>query len=259
MSNNNKYIGVFDSGVGGLTVVKSIVKAMPNENIVYLADTIHVPYGDKSNEEIISYVLDDVKFLNTYDLKAIVIACNTADAIGSNAAKQKYDLPIYGVIDATAKKAAQITTNNKVGVIATTAAINSNEYTKQINKYNKDIIVYPKACPFLVPLIEEGKFDIGNIEMRVILKDYLSPLIKQGIDTLVLGCTHYDLLSNIILDMYPELQVVSSSRCIVDILKNKLEPNDSSQSDKQYFVTGSKDKFEQTASLFMPDIEVKQI
>lgn len=258
MNTNNKYIGVFDSGVGGLTVVKHLISAMPNENIIYLADYKHMPYGDKTNEEIIKYVLDDVKFLNTFPLKAIVIACNTADSIASENIKQNYDIPVYGVILDASKKAIEVTKNNKIGVIATTAAINSNEYAKNINNLNKKALVYSKACPFLVPMIEEGKFDIGNEEIRLILKDYLSPLIENDIDTLILGCTHYDLLSNIISDMYPDLNIVSSSRCVVDVLKNQLDKTDCNTIDRQYYVAGDSIKFTNVAKLFMPDIKINQ-
>ena len=259
MNTNNKYIGVFDSGVGGLTVVKHLISAMPNENIIYLADYKHMPYGDKTNEEIIKYVLDDVKFLNTFPLKAIVIACNTADSIASEYIKQKYDIPVYGVILDASKKAIEVTSNNKIGVIATTAAINSNEYARQINNLNKNALVYSKACPFLAPMIEEGKFDIGNEEIRLILKDYLSPLIENDIDTLILGCTHYDLISPIVVDMYPNLNVVSSSRCIVDEIQNKIELNKNQNSEQLYFVSSDRKRFNQIASMIMKNVEAKEI
>ena len=259
MRNVEKYIGVFDSGVGGLTVVKSLLEKLPNENIVYLGDSKHMPYGDKTNEQIIKYVMDDVKFLNTYELKAIVIACNTADSIASNDIRKAYDIPVYGVIDPTAKQAANTTQNNKIGVIATSAAIKSNVYEKSIAKYNMRAKVISQACPFLVPLIEEGKFDIGNQEMRYILEDYLSPLIEEGIDTLILGCTHYDLLIEIIKDMYPTLNIVSSSRYIADIVKKEIELNNNNHSEQLYFTSSDKNRFNEIASMFMKDVEAKEI
>ena len=259
MKNSEKYIGVFDSGIGGLTVVKALLEKLPNENVVYLGDTKHMPYGDKANEQIIKYVMDDVKFLNTYDLKAILIACNTADAIASSTLKQNYSIPIYGVVEAAAKKACETTANNKIGVIATSAAIKSNEYEKEIGKFNARAKVYSQACPFLVPLIEEGKFDIGNEEMRYILEDYLSTLVDEGIDTLILGCTHYDLLLEIIHDMYPNLNIVSSSRCIIDTLKESIELNTDKNSEQLYYVTSDKERFNDVASMFMNNIEVHQI
>ena len=258
MNNSNKYIGIFDSGVGGLTVVKALLEKLPNENIVYFADSKHMPYGDKTVDQIKKYVEEDVEFLNKYNLKTILIACNTADAIASVSLKQTYDIPIYGVIDAAAKKASQITHNNNIGVIATTAAINANEYPKQIAKYNDKANVYSQACPFLVPLIEEGKFDIGNQEMRYIIKDYLSTLINSNIDTLILGCTHYDLLTEIIQDMYPNLNIVSSSRCIIDDIINDIETNDNSNPEQLYFVSSNKEHFQEVASKIISEINIQE-
>ena len=259
MRNSEKYIGVFDSGVGGLTVVKSLLEKLPNENIVYLGDSKHMPYGDKTNEQIIKYVMDDVKFLNTYELKAIVIACNTADSVASNDVKKAYNIPVYGVINPTAKQAAIVTKNNRIGVIGTSAAIKSNVYEKNILKYNAHAKVISQACPFLVPLIEEGKFDIGNQEMRYILEDYLAPLIDENIDTLVLGCTHYDLLSEIIKDMYPTLNIISSSRFVGDVVKKEIELNNNKYSEQLYFTSSDKKRFNDIASMFMKNIEAKEI
>lgn len=255
----SKYIGVFDSGVGGLTVVKGLIQALPNENIVYLGDSKNMPYGSKTNSQIIECVQGAVKFLNTFDLKTIVIACNTADSIASNAIKQMYDLPIYGVIDPAAKKACATTKNNKIGVIATSAAINSNEYEKHIHAYNSDIEVFSKACPFLAPLIEEGKFDIGNNEIRNMIIDYLDPIVEKRIDTLILGCTHYDLIESIVHDIYPGLMLVSSSKCVIDNVKNGIDLDNNEVPDRQYYVSADKDKFKKIVSTFMGDIEIKQI
>lgn len=259
MKSEEKYIGVFDSGVGGLTVVKYLMEQMPKENIVYLADSKHMPYGDKTKEQIIDYVKDDVKFLNNYNLKAVLIACNTADAIASNVIKQTYNIPIYGVIDYAVKQAIKATKNNKIGVIATTATINTNEYTKRILKNNSHIKVISKACPFLVPLIEDGKFDIGNQEIRFILEDYLSEMIDEEIDTLILGCTHYDLLTPIINDMYPTLNVISSSKCVINHIKNDINENVVPCPDQLFFVSSNKNKFQKTASMIIPNIQINEI
>lgn len=256
MKNSEKYIGVFDSGVGGLTLVKALLYKMPNENIVYFGDTKHMPYGDKTNEQIISYVQDDIGFLNSFDLKAMVIACNTADSVAGEVIRQNVNVPVYGVLDATAKLAANTTKNNKIGVIATTAAVKTDQYKKHILKYNDKCEVYSKACPLLVPLIEEGKFDIGNQEIRTVIKDYLTSLIGKGIDTLVLGCTHYDLIAPIIQDMYPNIETVSSSRCVVEQIQNNVERNDNPDNKKLYYCSADKQRFKQVSSMFMPDIEV---
>lgn len=259
MKSNEKYIGIFDSGIGGLTVVKALLEKMPNENIVYLGDGKHMPYGDKTNEQIINYVKEDVKFLNTYDLKAILIACNTADSVASKFIKSEYDIPVFGVVEQTAKIAAETSKNNKIGVIATTATINTNEYYNQILRFNHYAKVYSQACPFLTPLIEEGEFDIGNQKMRYILEDYLTALIDKEIDTLVLGCTHYDLLEPIIHDMYPKLNIVSSSKCIIDVIKDKVENNANINNEQLYFVTSDKERFSKVASMFMENIQIHQI
>lgn len=259
MKDKEKYIGIFDSGVGGLTVVKSLLDKLPNENIVYLADSKHMPYGDKTNDQIIKYVMDDVKFLNNYELKAILIACNTADAVASSEVKQAYSVPVFGVIEDACKVAIKTTKNDRIGVIATSAAIKADEYHKQLLRFNPHIKVYSQACPFLVPLIEEGKFDIGNQEIRYILEDYLTPLLENDIDTLILGCTHYDLLSQIIKDMYPNLNLVSSSRCVIDNLSKQIEKNDNTSNEQLYFVSSNKEKFKEVADMIIQDIEIRQI
>lgn len=259
MRENEKYIGIFDSGVGGLTVVKELLKQMPNENIVYLADSKHMPYGEKTYEQIINYVKDNVNFLSKFDLKAILIACNTADSIASESIRRNSNIPVYGVIDETAKQAAKITNNNKIGVIATTAAINSNVYQKTIKSYNKNANIVSQACPFLVPLIEEGNFNTDNDKIRYVIEDYLEPLIEENIDTLVLGCTHYDLLTEIIQAMYPNINIVSSSKCVIKTIAKQIKRNDSTTSDQLYFVSSNKDRFQDVASLIIKNIKVSQI
>lgn len=258
MREKERYIGVFDSGIGGLTVVKALLNKMPNENIIFLADSKHMPYGDKTNKEILQYVKEDLEFLNKYELKSIVIACNTIDSVASKQIQKASNVPVYGVIDATANYSARSSKNNRIGVIATTATINSNKYQELIKRYNPSAKVFAKACPFLAPLIEDGKFDIGNQEMRYILEDYISPLLEENIDTLVLGCTHYDLLLDIINDMYPELNIVSSSRCVINTLKKNVEANDNIHNEQLYFSTSDNIKFQEIASMFMGDIIVRE-
>lgn len=192
---DNRYIGVFDSGIGGLTVVKSIVDSMPGENIIYFGDTAHVPYGTRSERQITEYVLADVRFLRTFDIKAVVIACNTADSVAKEKVREAYpDLPVFGVVDPASRLAAETTKNSKVGVIATNATVKTGAYEKAIHKYNADATVYMEACPLLVPLVENGRFETGDPVIEIVLHEYLDPLVEKGIDTLVLGCTHYPLL-----------------------------------------------------------------
>ena len=186
---NNRPIGVFDSGLGGLTVLKEIMKITPNENIVYFGDTARVPYGPRSKETIIKYTFQAIDFLISKNVKAIVIACNTATARALKEANEKYDLPIIGVIEAGAKTAAYTTKNKIVGVIGTDGTIRSKAYNIEIAKIDPEIKIVDKACPLFVPIVEEGwaNTDIASLTAR----RYLEELMDKGIDSLVLGCTHY--------------------------------------------------------------------
>ena len=254
----NSYIGVFDSGIGGLTVVKSIVESMPEENIIYFGVTAHVPYGTRSERQILQYVLSDVKFLNTFDIKAIVIACNTADSIAREAVEQAYpDIPVFGVVDPASRMAAASTKNKKVGIIATKATVNSGAYNKAIAKYDETVEVYSNACPLLVPLVENGRFNVGDIVIETVVKEYLEPLLAKGIDTLVLGCTHYPLLTDVIRHLYPELNVISSSgaaaaKMLGTLIQNSL-CNDEPGSERKYFVSDDAEGVDKLARVFMGD------
>ena len=182
-------IGVFDSGVGGLTVAREIMNQLPNENIVYFGDTARVPYGSKSKETIITFSRQISQFLRTKNVKAIVIACNTASAFALDALKQDNDIPIIDVIEPGAKAAAETTKNNKIGVIGTVGTVNSGIYTEYLRRIKPEALVYSRACPLFVPLVEENwLYDSVTIEVA---ERYLSEIKGYGVDTLVLGCTHY--------------------------------------------------------------------
>ncbi len=185
-------IGVFDSGVGGLTVVREIMRQMPNEKIIYFGDTARVPYGSKSRDTVTRFSKQILRFLQTFDVKTIVVACNTASAYALEELEKECDIPIIGVIKPGAKVAAEVTRNGKIGVIATEATISSGIYTQYIKEVNKDVTVYGKACPLFVPLIEEGLW-IDPVTDEI-AKRYLNELIDLDIDTLILGCTHYPLI-----------------------------------------------------------------
>ncbi|MDO4292461.1 MAG: glutamate racemase [Eubacteriales bacterium] len=187
-----KPIGVFDSGMGGLTVVREIMRQIPNERLVYFGDTARLPYGSKSRETITRFSRQIVRFLETMDVKAIVVACNTASAYALDTLEQEIGLPIIGVIKPGAKVAARTTRNGQIGVIGTAATIGSGIYTTYIRQIRPEVRVTGKACPLFVPLVEEGLWQdpvTDEIAMR-----YLSGLIDTGIDTLILGCTHYPLI-----------------------------------------------------------------
>ncbi len=185
-------IGVFDSGVGGLTVVREIMRQIPNEKIVYFGDTARVPYGNKSQETVIRFSEQIVRFLRTFQVKTIVVACNTVSAYAMEALERDIDIPIIGVVKPGAREAVLATRNGRIGVIATEATIGSQIYTKYINELNPQISIYGKACPLFVPLVEEGLWEDPVTDE--IARRYLTELIDIDIDTLILGCTHYPLI-----------------------------------------------------------------
>src|ERR1051325_2145686 len=190
---NSRPIGVFDSGVGGLTVVKALRDRLPNEAIVYLGDTARVPYGPKSAETVQRYALELAHMLIQKKAKALVVACNTVSSVALPLLTRKVSVPVIGVIEPGARAALQATRNQHIGVIGTRATIRSGAYEKALRATDSNVRVSSRACPLLVPLIEEGLLD-DEITDRVIMR-YVEPLVGDGIDILVLGCTHYPLLS----------------------------------------------------------------
>ena len=189
-------IGVFDSGVGGLTVVKQLLKKFPRESIVYFGDTARIPYGTKSEEIVRRYALEDSMFLLDKNVKVVVVACNTASAIAVSMLKEILPVPVIGVIEPGAKAAIKYTKNQKIGVIGTAATIRSNSYTKEILALQPEAQIIPQACPLFVPLVEEGWIDEETTYL--VAERYLQGLRLNKIDTLILGCTHYPLLRNAI-------------------------------------------------------------
>lgn len=196
MKYDKRSIGVFDSGIGGLTVLKEIIKLLPEEDTIYLGDTAHLPYGTKSEETVIRYSIDNTRFLLQHDIKLLVVACNTASAVSLTALRKEFSLPIIGVIDAGARAAVKATKNRRVGIIGTETTIRSSAYTRAMKAIEPDIETIGKPCPLFVPLVEEGWTDDAIAVM--VAERYLHPLQEEGIDTLVLGCTHYPLLKNAI-------------------------------------------------------------
>lgn len=189
-------IGVFDSGVGGLTVVKQVMKVMPNENIVYFGDTARLPYGSKSKEAVTKFSKQNVRFLLTKEVKAIIVACNTASSNSLEELHRTFDVPIFGVVDAGVAEALRTTQNKKIGVIGTAGTVRSGAYENMICRKDDQMKVFSRACPLFVPLAEEGWTD--NEVARLAAEKYLAELMEKDIDSLVLGCTHYPLLKRCI-------------------------------------------------------------
>ncbi|MEE9429473.1 MAG: glutamate racemase [Melioribacteraceae bacterium] len=253
--NKTNPIGIFDSGVGGLTVVKSIESFLPNENIIYFGDTARVPYGSKSNSTVIEYALQDAKFLEKKNVKLIIVACNTASSIALNTLQEHFNIPIIGMIDPGAKSAIEKTTTGKIGVIGTETTISNKAYSKALLNLDSKVKVIEKACPLFVPLAEEGW--IKHPATKLIAIEYLAELKKEKIDTLILGCTHYPILRKIIQDEIGKDVTLIDSGAVASIeVENYLEGiglrntyNNLGQ--HKFYVSDTPTKFKQVANLFL--------
>jgi glutamate racemase len=211
MNSVRQPIGVFDSGLGGLTVVKALIEDLPAESIVYFGDTARVPYGTKSKSTIVKFSLENVEFLLRFDVKCIVIACNTSSSWALPTLRKYFKVPIIGVIRPGALAAARQTRNKRVGVIGTTATIQSGAYEAALHRIDPAITVFSRSCPLFVPLVEEGWR--SDAIARQVARRYLEPMRRQRIDTLILGCTHYPLLGGAIRSvMGPRVALVDSGR-----------------------------------------------
>jgi len=215
-------IGIFDSGIGGLTVVGQIHRLLPFENLIYLGDTARVPYGTKSTETVTRFACEDAAFLIKHDVKSIVVACNSASAAALPALEARFAVPVFGVIVPGAIAAIEKTASARIGVIGTTATIRSNAYPHAINALNPSAQVCVQPCPLLVPLVEEGWQDR---EVTItILNEYLAPLLKEKIDTLVLGCTHYPILKEVIAKIAgSNITLVDSAESCAQYIRRELE------------------------------------
>lgn len=259
---NNKHIGIFDSGIGGLTVVREIIKLLPGENLVYLGDTARVPYGTKSKNTVIRYAESNAKFLLSKGIKILIIACNTASAYSLDVLKDSLSVPVIGVIEPGAKKAADITQNGNIGVIGTPSTIRSSAYNRALLKINNNLKVFQKSCPLFVPLAEEGWLD-GDVSLQVAEK-YLKEILDRGIDVLILGCTHYPLLKDTI------KKVVGGDVILVDsaeetayelfelIESGKVNSSDNNGTTRELYLTDDSETFVTISSKFLGD-EISEI
>ena len=255
----NAPIGVFDSGVGGPTVAREIMRQIPNERIVYFGDTARVPYGSKSKDNIIKFSRQIIRFLQTENVKAIVIACNTASALALDEMQQEFDLPILGVVKPGAKVAVETTANKRIGLIGTEANIRSGVYTRYIKSLDDEAKVFEKACPLFVPLVEEGWLH-DDITLQVASR-YLEELKEKDIDTLIMGCTHYPLIRSTIRKvMGDKVNLVNPAYETAIELKNLLERDnlankcdvDSPSSMYRFYVSDAEEKFKLFANSILP-------
>lgn len=247
-------IGVFDSGMGGLTCVKEIMKVMPNEDVIYFGDTGRLPYGSRGADTIVKYVRQDIRFLRTFDIKMIIIACGTASSAALPWLAEELDTDVLGVLEPASAKAVSMTKNGKIGVLGTAGTIRSGKYVEYIKNTDSGISVFQKACPMFVPLVENG-YSHSEVT-RIIAREYLEEMKKNGVDTLILGCTHYPLLKDVIREiMGDEVALVDSGAAAADFAFEKLRGgnmlNEKDEGSVRYFVSDTVDGFEHLGGMFL--------
>jgi len=259
---SNKPIGIFDSGVGGLTVLKKLAEELPNENYIYFGDTARVPYGEKTKEQLVDIVKEILDWYKSKNVKAVIMACNTSAAVALKEVKDNYDFPIFGLIQPTAEYIAY-SNASKIGVIATTATIASKAYSKAINKLNTDVEVIEVACPGLVEIVESNK--IETYEAKKLVIKYVMPLIEKEVDKIILGCTHYPYLREIIntLTNDNEMLVDPAEHLALKVAEDLTLAdmvNNFSEGSSEYYVSSNATMFEEVGGHFYADCkDVKEI
>jgi glutamate racemase len=248
-------IGIFDSGVGGLTVFKEVISLLPREDIIYLGDTARVPYGTRSPETVIRYSQEITRFLLRQGIKLLVVACNTSSAVSLPSLKKENEIPIIGVIDPGSRRASEVTQNKRVGIIGTEGTVKSRAYERAVKMVDRRITVVSRACPLFVPLAEEGWVD--NEVARLTAHSYLSPLRGKMIDTLILGCTHYPLLEKVIREvMGDEVCFVNSAKETAKEVQRVLDEEGLAHAGKRdgsyrFYVTDNVERFSKVGERFL--------
>ncbi len=249
---DNRPIGVFDSGLGGLCALKELKRLLPNEHFIYFGDTGRTPYGTRSEEKITEYATDDVKFLTEHGVKAILAACGTVSAIALEKIKDSVEVPIFGIIDSASKEAVRLTKNGKVGIMGTGATVKSGIFEKKLASLGvTDTCKAP--CPLLVPIVENN---LINTEIAYhAIRHYMDALVTQNVDTVILGCTHFPLLAERIRKIYPGLMLVdsgaASARDLVEFLKENGMLCEEKQGRTDYYVSDMPNNFDTCAAVFM--------
>ncbi len=251
---DTRSIGIFDSGLGGLTTVKEMLARLPGEDIIYFGDTGRVPYGTRGDATIIRYVEDDIRFLINRDVKLIIAACGTASAVALPSLKGKTEVPVIGVVEPASRRAASVSRNGRIGVLGTGATINSGKYEEEIRKILPSAVITKKACPLFVPLVENGHTE--DRVARLVAEEYLAPLKEAGVDTVILGCTHYPLLQTIIREIMgddvtlinPGEETVRYALSLLDEMDGR---SDKEKGECEFFVSDLTDSFIEVGSSFL--------
>ena len=250
-------IGVFDSGLGGLTAVRQLRRVLPGEDIVYFGDTGRVPYGSRGRDIIVQYARQDIRFLLQQDVKFIIAACGTVSSTYPPEEAARLPVPFTGVVGATARAAVDATRNRKIGIIGTAATVRSGSYAAIIRDMMPDVQIFARACPMFVPLVENGYFNDGNPVTKLIIAEYLQELKDAGVDTLILGCTHYPLFKKMIGDfMGDEVHLVDSGKVTAQAAAAALDDLGLLNGKKaggtaRYFVSDTPDNFDELAHTFL--------
>ena len=261
-------IGVFDSGLGGLTALRALARLMPEEELIYFGDTGRVPYGSRSRETITRYARQDMAFLSSFDPKAVVIACGTVSTTALEVLRRENRMPVFGVVEPAARAAAELTRSGRVGLIGTQATIRSGAYERALCRIRPEVSVTAEACPLLVPLVENGRYRPGDRVAELVAAEYMTPLKAAEVDTLVLGCTHYPLLKEIIAgQMGPDVALVDvGERCAhwvaAELDRMGLRTDRAEAGHRRYFVSDTTGGFGELASVFLgEDVsgEVEQV
>ena len=255
---DNRPIGVFDSGLGGLTAVRELRRVLPSEHIVYFGDTSRLPYGGRSRETILKYARQDLHFLLQFDLKAVLIACGTVSTTSLETLQAENDIPILGVVEPSVLCALRATHNGRVGLLATQASVSSGAYQRLFRERNPEVEVVAKACPLFVPLVEDGRVHPGDVVIDTVAREYLEPVAAAGVDTLVLGCTHYPLLTEVIGGvMGPNVTLVNSGAEAAAELRSLLLERNALAGERMgtasFYVSDRPEDFQRLAGLFLGD------
>ena len=252
---DNRPIGIFDSGLGGLTAVKQINRLLPNENVIYFGDTGRVPYGTRSRETIIKYAQQDIDFLLSFDVKLVIAACGTVSSVFPEEKIKKLPVPYFGVVNSAAQAACSVNSNGRIGVIGTSSAVKSGAYGRAIRAIKPDTKVIGRPCPLFVPLVENGHFNTPVT--KLVIEEYLEEIRAQGVDTLILGCTHYPLMKEAIREyMGDDVTLIDPGAEVALYLKKRLARDDAfgdkfNKKPYEYYVSDSVEGFSSLASIFL--------
>ncbi len=249
---DNRAIGVFDSGLGGLTAVRQLHRIMPDEHIIYFGDTGRVPYGTRGRQTIINYTRQDTAFLCSHDIKAIVVACGTVSSVALGIVKTENTVPMVGVVKPACYSAMRLTKNNRVGIIGTKGTIHSGSYEAMLHTLDPSVHTIARACPLFVPLVENGRFSPDDPVVQLVVEEYLSEIRAFGVDTLILGCTHYPLLRSAIRAYLGDgVALVDPGAEAADYVRTFLEPAQAGNGRTEYFVSDDPDSFDTYAEMFL--------